>query len=246
MEQALRVIFRFASSFEDELLLINPASFSGEYLIAAVGLSEYGAVDLNRAIELLCHEFWDMGEFPGETPLENLITAVGKVCGLGAKPEQLYDFRHIMQPYAFFPNRCLLVISDSSVTASQMLSYVSSTDEICLIFAFTAQAGEIWRNLKSDYGDDGVHYFFHSKENCGHNVPHVHADYRHDGSASISILDGKILVQDLGKFPSKRLRAAQNRVLDTREELLFYWNNMTDGLYADPDYLLGKRKVVSR
>lgn len=242
----MNVRFRFASLLEDGLILLNPSSYTGEYLISAVGLSEYGKINLDCAIDLLCHEYWEIGEFSGETSLKRLLPVIGEACCFGAEPERLWDFAHIMQPYAFFPDKCLLVIRDPLATLSQMLSYVSFSDEIWLVFAFTAQAGEIWRNVKSVYGDDGVHYCFHSKEKCNHNLPHVHAHYKHDGSASISILDGRILDQDSGKFPSKRLTAAQNRVLDNREELLSYWNNMTDGLYADPDYLLGKKSVVSK
>lgn len=203
----MRVRFRFAALLEDEILFVSSASFSGEYLISAVGIAEYGSIGLDCAIDLLCHDFWDMGYFPVETSFKKFLLEAGKCCRFNAETERLLDFNYVMQPYALISDRCLLMIRDPSVTISQMLSFGSSAEEVDLIFAFTAEAGEVWRDSKSQCGDDGVHYNFHSGEKSRHKLPHVHVRYKHEGSASISISDGSVLAQDRGRFPGKwRLR----------------------------------------
>lgn len=242
----MRVRLRFAALLEDEILFVSSASFSGEYLISAVGIAEYGSIGLDCAIDLLCHDFWDMGYFPVETSFKKFLLEAGKCCRFNAETERLLDFNHVMQPYTLISDRCLLMIRDPSVTISQMLSFGSSAEEVDLIFAFTAEAGEVWRDSKSQCGDDGVHYNFHSGERSRHKLPHVHVRYKHEGSASISISDGSVLAQDGGRFPGKCLRAAQKRVIENKEELLGYWNKMTDGLSADPDFLLGKKTIASK
>lgn len=242
----MHIKFRFAALTEDEILLISPDSFSGEQLISAVGLSEYGAIGLDDAVKLLCHGFWDMGNYSSTTLFGGLLLAAGNECAFRAEGERILNFKHVMQPYALISNRCLLMIKDPAVTISQMLSFDPSAEEIDLLFAFTSEAGEVWRNSKSQYGDDGVHYYFHSGEMSRHKLPHVHVCYKHEGSASISIRDGRVLAQDGKRFPRKYLRAAQKRIIENKEELFDYWNKMTDGLSADPDYLLGKKTIVSR
>ena len=87
--------------------------------------------------------------------------------------------------------------------------------------------------------DKDLRYFIRSNEQ-GHNLPHVHVSYRNEEHASICIVDGQLLA---GALPKKALKIARNRILEQRETLLRYWNEHTNGVHFDINYLFQNQSL---
>lgn len=66
-----------------------------------------------------------------------------------------------------------------------------------------------------------------SREAGRHNLPHVHVDYRHETSATVSLYDGEMIEGDI---PKKVMKRVKGKVLDNQRYLMECWNKMTDGL----------------
>jgi len=75
-----------------------------------------------------------------------------------------------------------------------------------------------------------------SKETGSHHIPHVHVDYKNESTASISLINGEVLV---GKLPSKILKKAKKQVTDNREFLLQCWEKYTDGFRVNINHSFG-------
>lgn len=88
---------------------------------------------------------------------------------------------------------------------------------------FNNQAGDIWV-------EDGLRYYMQSKEAGRHHLPHIHVDYRHESSATVSLYDGEMIEGDIPKKVMKRVKA---KVLNNKKYLMECWNKLTDGLRVD-------------
>ena len=87
-----------------------------------------------------------------------------------------------------------------------------------------------------------VRFYFHSNEQCGHFVPHVHVDYRHECSAVFAIEDGECLADDGfdRRVPRKTKREVKKLIKENRRELSTLWNQQTNGIRIDIDATLGE------
>lgn len=91
------------------------------------------------------------------------------------------------------------------------------------------QAGDIWV-------EDGLRYYMHSKEAGRHNLPHIHVDYKHECSATISLYDGKMVDGDM---PRRVMKRASKKIMDNQRYLMECWNKLTDGLRIDLNVYFG-------
>ena len=91
------------------------------------------------------------------------------------------------------------------------------------------QAGGIWT-------EDGLRYYMNSKEAGRHSLPHVHVDYRHEASATISLYDGGMIKGDI---PQRVMKQVKERVLSNQRYLMECWNKMTGGLRVDLNVYFG-------
>lgn len=107
--------------------------------------------------------------------------------------------------------------------------YYDVVDTLKIYFVFSSQAGEIWN-------DEGLRYYMHSREAGKHNEIHIHVDYKHKYSVSISLKDGSVLDGDM---PSKILKKAQKRITENKRFLMECWNKMTDGIKVDINHYFG-------
>lgn len=107
--------------------------------------------------------------------------------------------------------------------------YYELEDGLQVFLVLSNQAGTIWNN-------DGLRYYMNSKETGSHHIPHVHVDYKHESTASISLINGEVLD---GKLPSKVLKKVKQRVADSREFLLQCWEKYTDGLRVNINHSFG-------
>lgn len=93
-------------------------------------------------------------------------------------------------------------------------------NDMTIFLMITGERGaDIWR-------ENGIRYYMHSNENAKHNEPHIHIKTG-EYSASVRIADGIILA---GKLPKNKKKYIINRVLQSKNELLFCWNTMTNGV----------------
>lgn len=93
-------------------------------------------------------------------------------------------------------------------------------NDMTIFLMITGERGaDIWR-------ENGIRYYMHSNENTKHNEPHIHIKTG-EYSASVRIADGFILA---GKLPKNKKKYIINRVLQSKNELLFCWNTMTNGV----------------
>ena len=122
-------------------------------------------------------------------------------------------------------------IENEDLSVGEVLDHFSSKSEVTAFLMLNNSAGEFFRNE-----DDGIRYFIRSNES-GHG-PHVHVSYKNEAWASIYIDTGKI--RD-GSLPAKVYKTAKKRILANKEKLLDYWNNNTNGIHFDINYLFANQ-----
>lgn len=110
-----------------------------------------------------------------------------------------------------------------AVRISTLSKYYNIREDLHIFFMLSNQAGDIWN-------EDGLRYYMNSRESGRHHLPHVHVDYKHEASATVSLYDGEMIESDL---PGKVMKRVKRKVLDNQEYLLECWNKMTDGLRVD-------------
>lgn len=120
-------------------------------------------------------------------------------------------------------------ILNKKLDIKTLTSYYDVVDTLKIYFVFSNQAGEIWN-------DEGMRYYMHSREAGKHNEIHIHVDYKHKYSVSISLKDGSVLDGDM---PSKILKKAQKRIIENKRFLMECWNKMTDGIKVDINHYFG-------
>lgn len=118
--------------------------------------------------------------------------------------------------------------SQTVSTVSQLLSPDKKATALNFWYAFSDSQGQVWPSK------DGIYYYMNSRERGSHNMPHVHVNVSHQYDASINILTGKILE---GSIPAgKKQRTILKTISEKKEELLYFWNNNTDGLKFNVNY----------
>ena len=107
--------------------------------------------------------------------------------------------------------------------------YYDISKALHIFFVLSNQAGDIWV-------EDGLRYYMHSKEAGRHNLPHIHVDYKHECSATISLYDGKMVDGDM---PRRVMKRASKKIMDNQRYLMECWNKLTDGLRIDLNVYFG-------
>ena len=126
-------------------------------------------------------------------------------------------------------SRELAWFDDETLSAALALSLFDPDQEVWAFILLNNQAGEMFHGVDKD-----LRYFINSKEQ-GHNQPHVHITYRNQDRASISIINCSVLA---GNLPNRALKVATARIEENRAYLLKYWNNHTNGVHFDINYLI--------
>lgn len=134
----------------------------------------------------------------------------------------------VTQTYIFAQNEFVQILSPET-SIGDIEKYYELEDSLQVFLVLSNQAGTIWNN-------DGLRYYMNSKETGSHHIPHVHVDYKNESTASISLINGEVLV---GKLPSKILKKAKKQVTDNREFLLQCWEKYTDGFRVNINHSFG-------
>ena len=116
-----------------------------------------------------------------------------------------------------------------TVCISTLSKYYDIREDLHIFFMLSNQAGDIWV-------EDGLRYYMQSKEAGRHHLPHIHVDYRHESSATVSLYDGEMIEGDIPKKVMKRVKA---KVLNNKKYLMECWNKLTDGLRVDVNAYFG-------
>ena len=120
-------------------------------------------------------------------------------------------------------------IKTPTVCISTLSKYYDIREDLHIFFMLSNQAGDIWV-------EDGLRYYMQSKEAGRHHLPHIHVDYRHESSATVSLYDGEMIEGDIPKKVMKRVKA---KVLNNKKYLMECWNKLTDGLRVDLNAYFG-------
>lgn len=126
----------------------------------------------------------------------------------------------------------LVSIQNLEVQIQSFLDMYPVTDILQAYFIFSSQAGDIWPE------EDGLRYFYRSREAGRHHKPHIHVDYKHEAEASISLETGNC-IKISGRIPSKVLKKIKSKVLDNQVFLLDGWRKYTNGLCVDLNHSFG-------
>lgn len=141
-------------------------------------------------------------------------------------PQKFIEFR---VPIYILENLELVEIEDPTIPLSTISKYYDISKALHIFFVLSNQAGDIWV-------EDGLRYYMHSKEAGRHNLPHIHVDYKHECSATISLYDGKMVDEDM---PRRVMKRASKKIMDNQRYLMECWNKLTDGLRIDLNVYFG-------
>lgn len=141
-------------------------------------------------------------------------------------PQKFIEFR---VPIYILENLELVEIEDPTIPLSTISKYYDISKALHIFFVLSNQAGDIWV-------EDGLRYYMHSKEAGRHNLPHIHVDYKHECSATISLYDGKMVDGDM---PRRVMKRASKKIMDNQRYLMECWNKLTDGLRIDLNVYFG-------
>lgn len=111
----------------------------------------------------------------------------------------------------------LIYLFDLKMKIKVLVNIIRSKQLTFLLTIFVEKGGTIL-NIK------GMRFFFHSKENGKHHLPHIHVSYN-EYEVVVS-LDGNVLD---GYLPNKKLKVVRQIIENNKESLLLKWNALTDG-----------------
>jgi hypothetical protein len=129
----------------------------------------------------------------------------------------------------------IVYIPEYSFKIAKLFDYYGDQTELTVLLVFSVLQGDVWREGR-------IRYYMRSHEAGHHNLPHVHVMVGHDYEASIGILDANILA---GKLPKKFEHQIIKKITDNKCHLLECWNEMTDGIYVDINYLMGETQFLN-
>lgn len=164
---------------------------------------------------------FDMGSDPP------IISAANKIAGKIGFDKQRFTVSPF-QIYLLIDGEFVEVVTPT-ISMSTLSKYYNVREDLHIFFMLSNQAGGIWN-------EDGLRYYMNSREAGRHNLPHVHVDYRHEASATISLYDGEMIEGDI---PQKIMKQVKERVLNNQRYLMECWNKMTDGLRVDLNVYFG-------
>ena len=231
MDGAIRVNVRYAVSCEGRIFVLDKGEMPGEAVIAAYELSSWMQLDMDEAIRCLQSARASL-TFAGAASFQQLFCNLSEQDVDDVWPKSISGFPGNIYLHA---NGTYAYVDDLSLTVGELADTfnVRSFDLYLLV---NGNAGELWRGLIPS-----VRFYFHSNEQCGHSVPHVHVDYRHECNAAIAIVGGKCLAGDgYGRVPGKIKREIRKLIEKNERELLTLWTQQTNGVRIDIDATIGK------
>lgn len=232
MDSAIRVNVRYAVSCEGRIFVLDKGEMLGEAVIAAYELSSWMQLDMDEAIWRLQSARASL-TFAGAASFQQLFCNLYEQDADDVWPKSISGFPGNIYLRA---NGTYAYVDDLSLTVGE-LADIFNTRSFDLYLLVNGNAGEVWRGAIPS-----VRFYFHSNEQCGHFVPHVHVDYRHECSAVFAIEDGKCLADDGfdRRVPRKTKRKVKKLIKENRRELSTLWNQQTNGIRIDIDATLGE------
>lgn len=231
MDSAIRVNVRYAVLCEGRIFVLDKGEMLGEAVIAAYELSSWMQLDMDGAIRCLQSARASLA-IAGATSFQQLFCNLYEQAEDDVWPKSISGFPGNIYLYA---NGIYAYIDDLSLTVGGVADTFNARS-FDLYLLVNGNAGEVWHGLIPS-----VKFYFHSNEQCGHSVPHVHVDYRHECNAAIAIVGGKCLAGDgYDRVPGKTKREIRKLIEKNERELLTLWNQQTNGVRIDIDATLGK------
>lgn len=132
-----------------------------------------------------------------------------------------YSDSYLADLHRIIINGKSLLVLNLDAKISQYVKEYGNNISVFLM-ATRERGADIWR-------ENGIRYYMHSNENTKHNEPHIHVKFG-EYSASVRISDGKILA---GELPKNKRKQIINRILCSKDELLFCWNTKTKGVKVE-------------
>lgn len=231
IDGAIRVNIRYAVSCEGRTFVLDKGEMPGEAVVAVYELSSWMQLDMDEAIRRL-QSAWASLVVVGATSFRQLFCNLYEQDSDGVWPKAISGFPGNIYLHA---NGTYAYVDDLSLTVGGLADTFNARS-FDLYLLVNGNAGEVWRGMIPSVG-----FHFHSNEQCGHSVPHVHVDYRHECSAAIAIEDGKCLADEgFDRVPGKTKREIRKLIEKNKRELLTLWNQQTNGIRIDIDATLGK------
>ena len=230
----------FLSECEDVIRSFHDKCMLGEGVISAYELARIMGISFEQAVDLMCGSpvQWIDNNLAEKSFADILADAVSRC----APPDsQNSSTVNGLAPFLYlYDSDNLYHIDNIKLKLSSIENMYIDGESLEIFLIIPGNAGELFRNVPSNYDDAGVRYQLNSHEGDRHRKPHVHLNYKHVASAVVDILTGDILEQSGGRFPGKRLKAAVQRVRDNKSDLIDAWNRQTDGLTINLNYKFGK------
>lgn len=178
--------------------------------------AEDHAVDINQ-IYKICHIEFEM-EIGPATTFRDVLERIFDASGIKKSV-----FFKITSPLYCGVDEGLVHILNYDYPVSEFIRFNDEVYSLSACLIFSKYQGEIYR-------EDNISYSIHSNEQ-GHNIPHVHVKVLgKDDTASVSILDGKILA---GKLRQDACKKAVRLIERKREMFIDGWRSCTNGLDID-------------
>lgn len=238
MQKTVSVLF--LSECEGAIRSFHGKPMLGEGVITASGLAGIMEISLDQAVDLMCGSpvEWIDDNLAEKSFADILATVVSRCV---PSSDSSADIVHGLAPFLYlYEDNILYHIDDLLIEPINISIHQTDDKSLELFVIIPGDAGELFRNMPSEYSDAGVRYYLRSHEGDRHHKPHVHLDYRHMSSAVVDITSGDIIEQSGGRFPRKQLKAAVERIRDNESLLLDAWNRQTDGLTVDLNFMFGK------
>ena len=238
MQSTVSVLF--LSECEDVIRSFHGKCMLGEGVISAYELARIMGISLEQAVDLMCGSpvQWIDNNL-AEKSFADILADVVSRCA--PQDSQNSGTVNGLAPFLYLYDSYNLYHIDNIELKLLSINNMHKDGELLELFLIIpGNAGELFRNVPSNYNDAGVRYQLNSHEGDRHHKPHVHLDYKHMAFAVVDILTGDILEQSGGRFPGKRLGAAVRRIRDNEPDLIDAWNRQTDGLTINLNYKFGK------
>lgn len=213
----------------------------GEGVISADELARVMEISLDRAVDLMCGGpvQW-IDDNLAEKSFADILAGVVSRC-IPSSNDPASKINGLAPFLYLYEGNVIYHIDNIMIKPMNTLRRYTDNELLELFIIIPGDAGELFRNIPSEYNDAGVRYYLRSHEGDRHHKPHVHLLYKHTGSATVDIISGDVIDQSGGRFPGKQLKAAIQRIRDNEPLLIDAWNRQTDGLTVDLNYMFGKK-----
>ena len=219
----------FAISCDGAFFTLENGGESGRALIAACDLASYAGLSLQGALDLIKRRPLRL-EVPPEASISSIAHQFLSLCASGCNapaarlPGLIYAKSDSINAF----------VDDPSVPLGE-LAKVLSASSISLYLLLNGNAGEVWNGRIPS-----ATFAFHSNEQCGHSLPHIHICYGHQLNAALDIETAEPIAgkRDYQKIPSKARRQIEELIRKNKARLQWWWNSQMNGIRIDLDAAL--------